>query len=75
MIDEEKLKKAVIRAFNLSPDKYQTDLKLGDIKEWDSLGQMTLIFTIEETFNHKFESDAIPKLTSLDLIRKTLVQK
>ena len=56
---EEKYKKAFITALSLSEDKNLVELKYNDIDEWDSIGHMTLISELEETFNISFDTDDI----------------
>ena len=74
MVDEEKLKKTVIRSLNMNSANYRGDLKKDDIPEWDSLGHLNLIFSIEEAFDVKFEATQIPRMTSLQTIREALTR-
>ncbi len=45
------------------------DLKMGDLEEWDSLGNFNLILECESRFNVRFPMDAISDWNS---IRKIL---
>jgi citrate synthase len=74
MIDEAKLKVAVLRGLNLPEDKYRPDLELGQVAQWDSLGHLGLIFAVEDQFGVKFESEKIPRLKTLAQIRSALAE-
>jgi acyl carrier protein len=39
-----------------------------DIKDWDSVSHIQLVFEIEEMFNIQFDADDIPQLTSVSAI-------
>ena len=69
---EEKYKKAFITALSLSGDKNLVDLKYNDIDEWDSIGHMTLISELEETFNISFDTDDIVNFSSYQEGKKIL---
>jgi|TARA_B100000809_G_C14639770_1_gene351788 acyl carrier protein len=74
-LNEEKLKTAFVEALSLTDAQYREDLKLGDVKKWDSLGHFNLIFAVERAFGVRFESDEIPELQSLAAIKECLQKK
>ena len=41
------------------------NLKMGDIKQWDSLGNLNLIFEIEKKFKIRFKTKDFSKITSI----------
>lgn len=65
MTNEEKYAKAFIDTFGVSADSLPA-LKYQDIEEWDSVGHMTLIGALEETFDIMFETDDIIDLSSYE---------
>jgi acyl carrier protein len=50
------------------------NLKIGDIKEWDSLANMNLLMTIERDLNIRFDLDEMSDLTSIYLIKSRIAE-
>jgi|TARA_B100001964_G_C14223740_1_gene596611 acyl carrier protein len=48
------------------------NLKIGDLKGWDSLGHVNLILEIEKIFSFKFGSKIFLSLQSIKKIKKNL---
>ncbi|MBS0377885.1 MAG: acyl carrier protein [Proteobacteria bacterium] len=71
-VDEDRLRRAVIAALRIKPDQYRSDLKLGDLDEWDSLGHLELVAHVEKEFGVTVALDDIPKLSSLGALRSHL---
>tara|TARA_B110001450_G_scaffold182196_1_gene170247 strand:+ start:3469 stop:3717 length:249 start_codon:yes stop_codon:yes gene_type:complete len=44
------------------------ELKIGDLKEWDSLGNYNLLLEIEKNFKIRFKSTDLTKITSINQI-------
>tara|TARA_B100000900_G_C20347419_1_gene620841 strand:+ start:381 stop:611 length:231 start_codon:yes stop_codon:yes gene_type:complete len=67
------LKKILIETFRNSsiPDNID-DLKMGDLEEWDSLGNFNLILAIEQKAGIQFDFDQLENLNSISEIRKAL---
>jgi len=65
------LRKILIDTFNNSsiPEDI-TDLKMGDLDEWDSLGNFNLIMAVEQMYQIKFDIDCIENMTSVSGINK-----
>lgn len=59
-----KYNSAFFETFSLSDDKKLSNLKYNDIDEWDSIGHMTLIAALEESFKISFETDDIVDFSS-----------
>ena len=49
-----------------------TDLKMGDLDEWDSLGNFNLIMAVEQMYQIQFDIDCIEKMTSVSEIKKEI---
>lgn len=47
-------------------------LKMGDLEEWDSIGNFNLILAVEEHYQKKFTVEEIEKLNSIAEIKKAL---
>ena len=47
-----------------------SDLKMGDIDEWDSLGNFNLILALEKCYQIEFDLDEMEKITSVSEIEK-----
>jgi acyl carrier protein len=45
---------------------------MGDLKEWDSLGNFNLILAIEQKYGIRFKIEDLDKLTSIKEIQKFL---
>lgn len=71
-----KLKKTFEETFKLkiSAKKFN-DLKINDIPEWDSMGNINLILEIEREFKIKFTMSEIENLDSISSIKKVLSEK
>jgi len=50
------------------------NLKIGDLKGWDSLGHVNLLLEIERTFKIKFESKIFLNLDSVKKIKNYLLK-
>ncbi|MEA2554475.1 MAG: hypothetical protein QOJ65_2651 [Fimbriimonadaceae bacterium] len=51
------------------------DLKVGDIPEWDSLGNFTFLLAVEEEFDVRFSVEEMAELKSLNALDAVLQQK
>ena len=68
-----KILKALKKTFRNSkiPKNFQK-LKIGDLKEWDSLGNYYLILEIEKIFKKKFSAKVFNEIKSISDIKKHL---
>jgi acyl carrier protein len=64
MSNSEKYKKAFSESLSLDQKNLNKDLKYNDIPEWDSIGHMTLMSNLEESFNINIETDDIVDFSS-----------
>ncbi len=74
MSNIDKYKKSFINALEIEESQLTDDLKYNDITEWDSIGHMTLIADLEETFNVTLETDDIIDFSSYEK-GKEILQK
>ena len=51
-------------ALNVSADKVNENLKYNEIDEWDSIGHMTLMASLEEEYKISLETDDIVDFSS-----------
>ena len=69
----DKYKKAFIDGLSVEANKVNDDLKYNDIPEWDSIGHMTLMSNLEETFKVTLETDDIVDFSSFKKVKKFLI--
>lgn len=69
---KKKLKEIISEVFNIKESSLPQNPGLGNPEEWDSLGHLDLILTIEKKMKIKFPTIFIPKLTSLDLLSEEI---
>lgn len=60
----EKYRNAFMDALELEEDEVSEDLALGDTSEWDSLGHMILISTMEDAFDVSLDSELMTDFDS-----------
>lgn len=65
MTNYEKYENAFIECFNVGEDQLQ-NLKYQDVKEWDSIGHMDLIATLEEAFEIMMDMDDVIAFSSFE---------
>mgnify|MGYP001266782964 CR=1 FL=1 len=63
---KEKYNEAFKIAFEIEDSKLGSDLKYESIQEWDSIGHMSLIAELEDTFDISMEMDDIIDFSSYD---------
>tara|TARA_E500000178_G_C16941943_1_gene716859 strand:+ start:1150 stop:1374 length:225 start_codon:yes stop_codon:yes gene_type:complete len=68
-----KILKALKNTFkNCKIPKNFEKLKIGDLKEWDSLGNYYLILEVEKIFKKKFSAKVFNEIKSISDIKKHL---
>ena len=77
MNNKEKYQKVFFDNFPIDKNKLN-NLKYNDISEWDSIGHMTLIGDLENTFNIAIETDDIIDFSSykkgIDILKKYKIE-
>lgn len=64
MTNLELYRKAFRESLSLEEKKLNNNLKYNDIPEWDSIGHMTLMSSLEELFKINIETDDIVDFSS-----------
>ena len=64
MSQKEKYKKVFIESFGINESELNDDLKYNTIDAWDSVGHMSLIALLEDTFEIQLEMDEIIDFSS-----------
>ena len=60
----EKYRNAFMEALDLEEDEVSEDLALGETSEWDSLGHMILISTMEDAFDVSIDAEWMTEFNS-----------
>lgn len=64
MSNEKKYKEAFIESLSLDEKKINDKLEYNEIPEWDSIGHMTLMSSLEEKFDITLDTDDIIDFSS-----------
>lgn len=62
---ESRVKEIIARVLNVAPDVITDDLSIEDIPEWDSVGNLAIISTIEQELDLEFPLEDLFDLTSV----------
>lgn len=54
--------------FQVAPEDLSDDIIFGDIPQWDSMGHMDVMMSLEENFGIEVSAETISNLTSLQAI-------
>lgn len=65
---ETQVKQIIAQVLNVELDKITDDLSAGDIPEWDSVGNLAIISTIEQELEVEFPLEDLFDLTSVKSI-------
>lgn len=60
----EKYRNAFMEALEIDEDEVTEDLALGESSDWDSLGHMILISTMEDAFDVSIDADVMTEFDS-----------
>jgi acyl carrier protein len=73
MTSKQKIREILNSVFPLSdiPEDITT-LKIGDIPDWDSLGNFNLLLAIEDAFNIRFSVDEMSQIQSIAQIMQKI---
>ena len=64
--NEDKYKKSFVESFEVEENLVNDTLEYNSIPEWDSIGHMTLISSLEENFDISMETDDIIDFSSYE---------
>jgi acyl carrier protein len=59
-------------AFGLAPNQDVSNLKVGDIKRWDSLGHLKLMMEVEQSLRVRLPADALSRIQSFKDLEKAV---
>lgn len=59
----------LVEALRVPPDMVTSDLALGDLPQWDSMGHMEVMMLLEQYFGVEINNDTIAELTSIPAIQ------
>jgi acyl carrier protein len=78
-ITEQDLKKTIAKALNIKVTQVNDSLNSNGIEEWDSLGQLSIISSLDKKFKGKIDLSKISSLNSYkdikNFFKKKLVMK
>ena len=72
MNNKEKYDQIFIESFSIDKSKLGDNLEYNSIPEWDSVGHMSMIATLEEAFDVVFEMDDIIDFSSYNTGKEIL---
>jgi citrate synthase len=64
----ERVQELIAEALHVPLEQVAPDLAFGGIKQWDSMGHMSIMLLLEERFGVPIDADVIAMLTSLPAI-------
>ena len=68
----DKLKSILKKTFPKAKIPKKTKLKIGDFPEWDSLGHLNFLLSVEKSFKIKFTMEEMMAIKDLDEIIKSI---
>ena len=72
-------KEIFIKSLSINKKDFREDLKFGELSNWDSVGHMTLISTLEDTFDISIQAEDIIEFNSfrkgLKILKKYKLKK
>ena len=64
----------LVDALQVPKEQVNSDLSFGDLPQWDSMGHMEVMMTLEERFGVEINPETIASLTSIPAISAYLVE-
>ena len=71
---ETQVKEIIARVLNVDPALITNELSSGDIPQWDSVGNLAIISTIEQELDVEFPLEDLFDLTSVQAIIDEITQ-
>lgn len=65
----------VAQVCETTPDQINEESTIGDFPSWDSMGQLTIIQNLEETFDVEFDPDELMDLEDVSDFIKSIEEK
>jgi acyl carrier protein len=75
MSTDQRIGKEFHDLFGIAPGDCHDTMSMETVKGWNSVNHLTLVFTLEETFNVHFSPEDISELTSVGRIKALLSQR
>ena len=66
MSSKEKYRDIFIQSLSIDEKKFNEKIKYNEIPEWDSIGHMTLMSSLEENFSISMDTDDIVDFSSFE---------
>lgn len=74
-ISEEDLKKIISKALNVNINQIKENLDSNKLEEWDSLGQLSIISSLDKKYKGKVDLSKIANMYSYKEIKSFLKKK
>ncbi len=71
-ISEQDLKKIIAKALNIKVSQVTENLNSNKLEEWDSLGQLSIISSLDKKFKGKIDLSKISNIDNYKDIKKNL---
>ena len=75
MNTDQRISKVFNDLFGIAPGNCTEATSMENVPGWDSVNHLTLVFTLEETFDVQFSPEDISELTSVGRIQALLSQR
>lgn len=69
---ESRVRNVIAQTFGLASSEVNSEVRLGSIPQWDSMGHMQLIMKLESEFDLMFPSHAVAELVTVPEIVKAI---
>lgn len=69
---DDQIQSLLAESLRVPPEQVSSDLQFGDLPEWDSMGHMEVMISLEARFGVEINPDTIADLTSIAAIRQYL---
>jgi citrate synthase len=69
------VRQMVAEVLHVPSEKVHDELSFGDLPEWDSLGHMDLLMTLEERYGIPLDEELIARLISIDAICREIADR
>ena len=66
MSNKHKYQDIFIKSLSINSNKFNENIKYNEIPEWDSIGHMTLMSSLEEKFSISMDTDDIVDFSSFE---------
>ncbi len=70
----EEVRRLIAEVLHLGLERVPEALSFGDVPEWDSLGHMDLLMTLESRYGVSLDEDRIARLVSIDAICREIAE-